>query len=524
MLQMTPRAPHRGLSRGAIPAAGLSLRELATLLGAELSPAASSVVESQVLGVQQDSRKIEPGDLFVALRGTASDGALYAAGALERGAVAVLLDRGREAVFAGPRLEVEGVRRAMAQAAAAVYGHPTEQIPVVGITGTNGKTTSAHLIAACLQGTGAQPGVIGTLGFRCGDLELPSIHTSPEADELQRVARAMLARGASHLVMEVSSIALQAERVAEVDFDVAVFTNLTQDHLDYHGSMEAYAAAKEQLFFEHDPQVAVINVDDPFGAALADRIAAAGKVRLLRVSTLGPADVHAEHYESSLDGMTLEVVVAGSRRHHLRAPLSGAHNVANVIATAAVIEALGLDLGPALAALEHVSPVPGRLERVSGPGDDVVALVDYAHTPDALVSVLGSLRPLPPGSNLWCVFGCGGDRDPSKRIPMGQAVARGADRAIVTNDNPRSEDPRAIADEVVRGLQVGGSRDHLVELDRRRAIRLAVQQASAGDVIVVAGKGHEPYQIIGETRSAFDDCVELGRALAERRSARGEGR
>jgi UDP-N-acetylmuramoyl-L-alanyl-D-glutamate--2,6-diaminopimelate ligase len=323
--------------------------------------------------------------------------------------------------------------------------------------------------------------------------------------------------------MEVSSIALEAERVAEVDFDVAVFTNLTQDHLDYHHSMAAYAAAKERLFFEHQPEVAVVNVDDPFGAALADRVEAAGKARLLRVSARRIADVYADRQSLSPEGMELQLVVPGGARHRLRAPLSGAHNVANVLSAAAVVEALGLDLGLALAALEQVEPVPGRLERVSAEGDDLVALVDYAHTPDALVSVLSSLRPLPQDAKLWCVFGCGGDRDPSKRIPMGEAVARGADRAIVTNDNPRGEDPAAIAMAVVQGLEGAGRSDYQVELDRGRAIRLAVAQADRGDVIVVAGKGHEPYQIIGDTRAAFDDRVELRAALRERRAARSGG-
>jgi UDP-N-acetylmuramoyl-L-alanyl-D-glutamate--2,6-diaminopimelate ligase len=503
----------------------VGLAELGRLLGAELVAAglgAQQLEALEVSGVQQDSRAVEPGDLFVALRGATSDGARFAPAAVERGAVALLMERGQEASVAAPRLEVDGVRRAMARAAAAVYGRPTEQLRVVGITGTNGKTTSAHLIAACLEGSGALPGVVGTLGFRCGDLELPSIHTSPEADELQRVARAMLERGATHLVMEVSSIALAAERVAEVDFDVAVFTNLTQDHLDYHHTMATYAAAKERLFFEHRPEVAVINVDDPFGAALAERVEATGKARLLRVSTQRAADVHVARQSLSVSGMELQIVLP-TGRYELRAPLSGAHNVTNVLCAAAVVEALGLDLGAALAALEEVDAVPGRLERVSGPGDDVVALVDYAHTPDALVNVLGSLRPLPAGARLWCVFGCGGDRDSSKRGPMGEAVARGADCVIVTNDNPRGEDPASIAAAVVQGLEGAGARHYQVELDRARAIRLAVEQAARGDVIVVAGKGHEPYQIIGKEKTAFDDRVELGAALAERRALRGDG-
>ncbi|RLB45321.1 MAG: UDP-N-acetylmuramoyl-L-alanyl-D-glutamate--2,6-diaminopimelate ligase [Deltaproteobacteria bacterium] len=399
---------------------------------------------------------------------------------------------------------------------------------MVGITGTNGKTTTAHLIGTCLANCGARPAVVGTLGYFFEGLEHPSTHTSPEADEIQRVAAMLRSRGASHLVMEVSSIALVAERVAEMNFDVAVFTNLTQDHLDYHGTMEAYAAAKAQLFLEHRPPVAVINVDDPFGVELAEQVAEAGRSRVIRVSLSQAVEVYAEQHELTGRGMELSLVVAGQpdaqgaserRRFAVRAPFSGTFNISNVLCAVAVVEALGLDVGAALTALEAAAPVPGRLERCDGPADDIVALVDYAHTPGALERVLESIGPA-GGERLWCVFGCGGDRDSQKRGPMGEAVARAAQVAIVTNDNPRSERPESIAEAVVAGLELVPGIEIRVELDRALAIDQAVAAAAPGDVVLVAGKGHEPYQIIGDEVTDFDDRLVLRRSLRRRR---GEG-
>ena len=406
-------ASDRSITR-ALP---VPLGPLAAELGGQLlepslsEEAATSAATGEVLvrGVQQDSRRIEPGDLFVALRGQSSDGAAFASAAVARGAVAVLCERGRALTLTVPTVEVDAVRLAMARAAARVYGQPSEQLTVVGITGTNGKTTTAHMIGTCLAGCGVHPAVVGTLGYFFEGEEHPSTHTSPEADEIQRVAATLLGQGASHLVMEVSSIALAAERMAEMSFDVAVFTNLTQDHLDYHGTMEAYAAAKEQLFFEHRPPVAVINVDDSFGAKLAERVAQAGHSRLIRVSLQRAVEVFAAQHSLTVGGMQLSLSVAGQpgtegdaarRCFEARAPFSGTFNISNVLCAIAVVEALGLDLGAALAALESAAPVPGRLERCDGQGDDIVALVDYAHTPGALERVLESIRP-PAGRKLW---------------------------------------------------------------------------------------------------------------------------
>ncbi len=326
-------------------------------------------------------------------------------------------------------------------------------------------------------------------------------------------------------MMEVSSIALAADRVAEMSFDIGVFTNLSQDHLDYHDTMAEYGAAKEQLFLDHHPPVAVINVDDPFGAQLAGKLSEDDHLRLIRVSLEEPVEVQAEQLRLTGGGMALSLVITeparspvkgAPQRFEVTAPLTGTFNVSNVLCAVAVVHGLGLDVGKALAALSQAAPVPGRLERCDDGRDDLVALVDYAHSPGALERVLESIRPT-AGGRLWCVFGCGGDRDVDKRGPMGEAVARGAQVAIVTNDNPRSERPETIAAAVVAGLERGGAADVRVELDRARAIDQAVQQAAPGDVVLVAGKGHEPYQIIGDKTVDFDDRVVLRDSLRRRR-------
>jgi UDP-N-acetylmuramoyl-L-alanyl-D-glutamate--2,6-diaminopimelate ligase len=496
-----------------IAARGATLGELRSLLQGELSKGDGV----RVRGVQQDSRRVEVGDLFVALAGEHADGASFITAAVERGAVAVMRERGQPLAAGVPVLYVDGVRRALARAAAHIYGRPTERLRVVGITGTNGKTTTAHLLATCLCGAGARPAIVGTLGSRFEDWQAPSSLTSPEADELQRLAATVLARGATHLVMEVSSIALEAERVTGVDFDVAVFTNLTQDHLDYHKTMAAYAAAKERLFVEHRPRVAVIHVGDPFGAELADRLERTS-CRVLRVSSQ-PLESEGElvFAREARSAASFEVAMPGRESLHLETPLLGRHNVDNVLCALGAVEALGLDVDAAAASLHTVTQVPGRLERVSSAADDVSAFVDYAHTPDALERVLESLAAELDG-NVWCVFGCGGDRDPLKRAPMGEVVGRLADHAVVTNDNPRSENPEAIARAIIVGLARAGVDKPRVELDRQKAIEGAVLDAAPGDVILVAGKGHESYQILGDRVIDFDDRVVLRQALERRRA------
>jgi UDP-N-acetylmuramoyl-L-alanyl-D-glutamate--2,6-diaminopimelate ligase len=494
----------------------VTLEELARHLDGTLSGRG----DVALLDVEQDSRKIRPGTLFAAMRGARSDGLAHAPLAVERGAVGVLCEAGRGHEIASlgvPVLEVAALRPALARAAAKVHGEPTRDLSVVGITGTNGKTTTAHLVEAALAAAGLASAVVGTLGHRIGDEPLGEGHTSPEADELQRLAALVRDRALRHLVMEVSSIALAAHRVEEVRFDVAAFTNLTQDHLDFHGTMEAYAAAKDRLFLEFAPRVSVVNVDDPHGVTLAARLRARGATVLtVSVRPDAAADVRPRALSISTDGIVLDLEDGGA----LRSPLVGAHNASNLLVGVAIARALELD-ARALEGLGAMRTVAGRLERCDDPvEDDLVAVVDYAHTPDALLRVLESVRGLTTGK-LFCVFGCGGDRDPAKRAPMGEAVARAADVPVVTNDNPRGEAPDAIAAEILAGIERGGALARTtVLLDRALAIRHAVESAASGDVVLVAGKGHEPYQIIGGDTFAFDDRVELRKALAARRERR----
>jgi UDP-N-acetylmuramoyl-L-alanyl-D-glutamate--2,6-diaminopimelate ligase len=393
---------------------------------------------------------------------------------------------------------------------------------VVGITGTNGKTTTSMLVCRALTASGKRPGLMGTLAYRFEDLELDAPHTTPEADEIARVAKAMLERGASHLVMEISSHALAQKRADGLHVRVAAFTNLTQDHLDFHGSMEAYGAAKARLFFDFAPAASVVDIDDPFGHDLAERIAKTrGRAALYTVST---------RVGCAADIVPLEVQLSAKQtraRVRTRAGdvlvetnLIGAHNLANVLLCLGVATALELDLQRVAVALGDIV-VPGRLERCDGTEDDVVVVVDYAHTPDALDRVLGVLDSLRSTGRLICIFGCGGDRDPTKREPMGRAVAKWADLAVVTTDNARSEDPAAIAGAILPGL--AGVAGVVVELDRKRAIADAVARAKAGDVVLVAGKGHETVQIVGGVSRHFDDREEARHALAARRKRAGGG-
>lgn len=489
-----------------------ALAELAREIGAARVVGDESL---GVVGVRQDSRKIEPGDLFVVRRGQATDGALYVDEALRRGAVALLVERGTEAFTRGvPCIEADDIRLAIARASAAVYGNPSFALKVVGITGTNGKTTTSFLAKAAIDGAGERAGLMGTLGYRFGDIDVEASHTTPEADDFARLAASMRREGATHLVTEVSSHALAQARVDAVRFRVAAFTNLTQDHLDFHETMEAYSAAKSRLFLDLAPGAAAICIDDPVGLDLAKRV----RSPLLRVSQ--ELFAHAEIapvWLSSETDRTRARIATPSGEVEIDSPLVGAHNLSNLLLALGITSALELDVHAAAEALSRTT-VPGRLERCDGPGDDLLVLVDYAHTPDALERVLGTVRKLTSG-RLICVFGCGGDRDRDKRPLMGAAVLRGADLAIVTSDNPRTEDPRAIADAVLEGMS--GRSDIEVELDRALAIERAVAMANAGDVVLIAGKGHETYQIVGRERRVFDDREVARLALARRRISRG---
>jgi UDP-N-acetylmuramoyl-L-alanyl-D-glutamate--2,6-diaminopimelate ligase len=466
-----------------------------------------------VTGVHHDSREVQPGDLFVVLAGETDDGARHLDEALRRGAVAVLAEQPAPDMGA-PVAVVAGARRAMGPVASEVYGRPTEQLPVVGITGTNGKTTTAWILQQVLASLGERPALLGTLGRRGPAGTAPGVFTTPEADEVQRYARASVDAGATHLVMEVSSHGLALHRVDGVRFRVAAFGNLTQDHLDFHGDMDAYGAAKARLFLELVPEAAVINVDDAFGATLAEQVGCP----LWRCSRRGDAgaQVRVASWTQGRDGMRAHVVTPGGALEVVT-PLVGAHNLDNLLMVLGVVLALGLTAEDAAKALAHAGGVPGRLERVEHPGE-VAVFVDYAHTPDALSRVLSALRSITPG-RLVVVFGCGGDRDRTKREPMGRAAGGGADLCVLTSDNPRTENPARILADAEPGLGhaglerlspeafVAARRGYAVVSDRREAIDLALRCARPGDTVLIAGKGHEDYQIVGTERLPFDDRI-----------------
>lgn len=508
---------------GAYPR-GASLRSLALEIDGAWVAGDDSVF---VTDVQHDSRRVNPGDLFVARRGARSDGTKHAAEAVARGALAVLAEAPLDVPV--PTLVSVDVDRAMAAASSAVWAHPTWSLDVVGITGTNGKTTTAWLLEHALNALGAPCGLLGTVLSRFGGMQWDATHTTPESDELTRRLAAMRDRGATHAVMEASSHALAQARVEAVRFRVAVFTNLTQDHLDFHQTLDAYVAAKRRLFVDLAPGDAVLNVDDAVGRAFAAEVpgawtySAGDREATLRVVEGG----------ATATG-TLATVATPEGPVTLRSPLLGAHNVENLLAALGALGALGYPLARAAEALAGAAGAPGRLEsvRVQGesPGFDV--LVDYAHTPDALERVLATLRKTTRG-RIVCVFGCGGDRDRTKRPRMGEAVARGADLALLTSDNPRSEEPAAILDDVRPGLLAGGMREVTGErpsagefaavVDRRSAIAAAVALAAAGDVVLIAGKGHESYQEVRGVRSPFDDGHEARVAMTARAQTRRGG-
>jgi UDP-N-acetylmuramoyl-L-alanyl-D-glutamate--2,6-diaminopimelate ligase len=491
-----------------------TLREIASELGAW---DARVIGDGDVrpTGVRQDSRTIEAGDLFCARSGKSANGADFAISAVNRGAVALLVERGVELPALGvPLVVVNDVRRATAFAAELVYGRPSRSLALVGITGTNGKTTTAMLVEHALEVLGRRPARLGTLGFSFAGTARPGSLTTPEADDVSRLLATTVPGGGTDFVMEASSHALAQGRVDALRFDVAAFTNLSQDHLDFHASMQEYGASKARLFTELSPRVSVVNVDDPFGKLLAKR--AWGEVLSVGRDTaaaIRPISV-------VVDGRGIRGGVATPRGPaSLDSRLVGEHNLENLLVALGILVALGFEPGVAAAALGSAPQVPGRLERCDEDRDDVRVLVDYAHTPDALERVLAAVRRITPG-DVICVFGCGGDRDPDKRPKMGAAVARLASRAIVTSDNPRSEDPASI----VRAIETGFSSSatpYEIELDRARAITRAVLAARPGDAVVLAGKGHETEQIVGAERRPFDDRVEARRALESRRKSKG---
>ncbi len=461
-------------------------------------------------GIAYDSRQVRPNYLFVALKGQSQDGAQHIEDALRRGAVAIVSEEDRWPKRTMAHVRMEDARQAMAEIACAFYDHPSQKVDLVGITGTNGQTTTSFMLRDILAEEGRKPGLIGTVRYEIGGRVIPATRTTPEAPDVQFMLDQMARSGCRSAVMEVSSHALDQKRTYGTDFDVGIFTNLTRDHLDYHHDMAAYFAAKMHLFQDlgqlRKSASAVVNLDDPWGQQLANTHGL--KARLLTYGLHEAADVRAEDVELDARGTRFTVHTPwGSSDAHLR--LLGRFNVSNALAAIAAAGALGIPPERAAAVLAGMRPVPGRLEAVPNE-KGIHAFVDYAHTDDALSHVLTSLRELKP-RRLIVVFGCGGSRDRTKRPIMGAVANRLADYALVTSDNPRREDPQAILDEVGAGM-VHRERVEF-QLDRERAIARAVEVARPGDILLVAGKGHEIYQEFSHTVVPFDDREVLKKYL-----------
>ena len=456
------------------------------LVGVRGDPGATGV-----LAVDFDSRQVRPGSLFCCVPGEHTDGHRHAAEAVERGASSLLCEHLLDLAVTQVQVPVGGVRPAMAQVAAAFWGHPDRSLQMVGVTGTNGKTTVTQLIGSILEAAGRATGVIGTLG---------GTRTTPEAPDLQQYLAEYVADDVGAVVMEVSSHAITQHRVDAVQYAVAAFTNLSRDHLDHHGTMESYFEAKAALFTPERSRHAVVFADDPWGARLLERIEADRRTAVRR---------------EEASGVELSV---GSSRFRWRGrtvdlPLSGRFNVDNALVAAAVAGALGIDDDHVVAGLDAAPVVPGRMEVVAT-GAPVAVVVDYAHTPAGLEEALRAVRSLAGGARVLCVFGCGGDRDPGKRPEMGKVATVLSDVVVLTSDNPRSEDPMDIIEAVRSGMD-GPAVVH-IEPDRAAAVRLAVSEARPGDVVLLAGKGHESTQTTAGVTVPFDDRAEGAAALAER--------
>jgi UDP-N-acetylmuramoyl-L-alanyl-D-glutamate--2,6-diaminopimelate ligase len=477
--------------------------ELAGLLQRLEAPVVTGGEPRAINAIETDSRRVKPGALFVALRGSRTDGHRYVREAVANGARAVVA----EGAIAGLPDDVTGVsvadsRRALSALAAAFYQEPSHALDVIGITGTNGKTTTAHMIAAILSAAGRACGIVGTVGAEFGAEARPLENTTPLPPELHELLARMRDQGAKAVAMEVSSHALSLRRVDDVRFRVAALTNVARDHLDFHATLDDYAAAKRRLF-ELAP-ACVLNADDAMGARWAMELSREGRevitYGMRERAMLVPANVTV-----SRDGICFAL---GAQRYEL--DVLGRFNLWNALAAIGVARLLGIDDAAAARGLAGLHGVRGRMERIIAGGISVV--VDYAHTPDALESALQSLRETAGGA-VAVVFGCGGDRDRGKRSEMGAIAARLADRLYITSDNPRTEEPQAIADAIVAGL---GAREHVVQLDRGRAIERAVAEAAPGDIVLVAGKGHETYQIVGSRVLPFDDLAVARAALDAR--------
>ena len=456
--------------------------------------------EQEIADVHYDSRRVTENSLFVAISGFASDGNRFIPMALGKGAVAVVTAKKPEGEI--PYILVDSDRMALALLGCNFYGHPAESMTMIGVTGTNGKTSTTLLLKQVLEKTlGAKVGLIGTMANMVGDEVIPTERTTPESFELQGLFARMRDAGCTHVVMEVSSHAVTLDRIGGVHFDIAAFTNLTEDHLDFHKTMDCYCDAKAELFRRCDK--AVINTDDSY----APSFLSAAACPVLTTAVNGGADLRAEHVELLSDG--IRYMVDGISVH---VPIPGRFTVYNTLTVLAIARQLGIQLSDTAAALESVEGVKGRIEVVPTPGKAYTVLIDYAHTPDGLENVLSSVRDFCRG-RIISVFGCGGDRDPIKRPIMGHIGVKLADFAVITSDNPRTEAPMAIIEDILKGVEPGDG-DYIVVEDRKTAIRYAMDIAEKDDIIVLAGKGHETYQDIGGTKLHLDEREEVAAYLS----------
>lgn len=467
--------------------------------------------EVEVRNIQYDSRKVGRGDMFVAIRGGSMDGHVFIEQAIVHGANTVVMEN--DAALADSyfmhagvvKIVVQDSRKALALMAGNFYGHPSKNVQLIAVTGTNGKTSTTHLIKSILEARGGRVGLIGTIEYKVGDETIPATHTTPESLELNQLLAGMVTKGCTAVVMEVSSHALALNRVYGLEFKGATFTNLTQDHLDFHGSMDEYFKAKKYLFDGLTASAhALTNADDEHGLAIIEET----KAKSTTYGIEKPADYKAENIQLSVHGTIFSVIHNGNTEQ-VHSSLIGRFNIANILAAYSTTSALGIQPGQILDGITRLTSVRGRFEQIASP-QGWTAVIDYAHTPDALENCLRAIHDiLPPQrtSRIITVFGCGGNRDRGKRPKMARIATTLSDITVITSDNPRHEEPQAIIDEAMTGVLPGAS--VFSEVDRRKAIRKGLALAGPGDVVLIAGKGHEDYQVIGDTKTHFDDREEV---------------
>ncbi|MDF1849403.1 MAG: UDP-N-acetylmuramoyl-L-alanyl-D-glutamate--2,6-diaminopimelate ligase [Verrucomicrobiales bacterium] len=494
--------------------------KLSELLDSIHVKSVSGSIEMEISGIHFDSRRVEEGSLFCALEGQGSDGHDFIDSAIENGAVAILSSRPNPAEFIATWIQVPDARQAMGKASASLQENPSLEMPVVGITGTNGKTTTAYLVHHLMESILRRAGLLGTIQYSTGEGVVDASHTTPESPDVHRLLREMRDNDCRGAAMEVSSHGLIQHRVAGVAFDVGVFTNLSQDHLDFHGGMEKYFAAKRLLFEQMDHEsrkevVAIVNVDDSWGSRLAKE--SFHRLKMLTFGRSVGADFRASDLRSDFDGTQFKLSFK-ERSFLVRIPLIGDFNVYNAVAAIGSGYSIGLNLREMIKEMANAPQVPGRLEAVGGRQIDYRVFVDYAHTPDALENVLKTLQGLGP-ERIITVFGCGGDRDVTKRAPMALAAESGSDFCILTSDNPRTEDPAQILEDASKGFRDVA---HEIVEDRSEAIRKAIQLAGTRDIVLVAGKGHETYQEIDGVRHDFDDRRIAAQWIREKAEGGGE--